>query len=454
MNHQPHILPFEQKVQAFISESHLLSSNAHVMVALSGGADSVALLHVLLALGYRCEAAHCNFHLRGEESNRDEAFVRRLCTALHVPLHVRHFDVPAYMEAHGVSMEMACRDLRYEWFHRLVASQSCDALAVAHHQNDDVETFFLNALRASGIAGLSGMPVKNGIVVRPLLCVNRAEVLDYLKDKHQDFVTDSSNQINDVKRNKLRNVVLPTVEAQFPGALNQLQSTISHLRSCHALYAEMVAHIKNECCRQDADALLIDYNHLFGFANSTTLLFEILKPYGFNHAQCSDILKAAAGTYGVGKHFYSSSFTLTINRHQLQVFVNKVKLQSAYAINLNHNEIKIPLHLIIQKVNQSEFDVKQCDGKHVIALSNDVLNAGNTVIRKWKHADRFQPFGMKGSKLVSDLFTDLKLSEQQKADTWILEADGKILWVIGCRASNLYRVSPADSTFLLLSMCK
>ena len=131
-----------------------------------------------------------------------------------------------------------------------------------------------------------------------------------------------------------------------------------------------------------------------------------------------------------------------------------MKLQSAYAINLNHNEIKIPLHLIIQKVNQSEFDVKQCDGKHVIALSNDVLNAGKTVIRKWKHADRFQPFGMKGSKLVSDLFTDLKLSEQQKADTWILEADGKILWVIGCRASNLYRVSPADSTFLLLSMCK
>ena len=454
MNHQPHILLFEQKVQAFISESHLLSSNAHVMVALSGGADSVALLHVLLALGYRCEAAHCNFHLRGEESNRDEAFVRRLCTALHVPLHVRHFDVPAYMEAHGVSMEMACRDLRYEWFHRLVASQSCDALAVAHHQNDDVETFFLNALRASGIAGLSGMPVKNGIVVRPMLCVNKAEVLDYLQDKGQDFVTDSSNQKNDVKRNKLRNVVLPTLEAQFPGALRQLHATISHLRSCHSLYAEMIEYIEKECCHHGTDSLLIDYKHLFRFANSTTLLFEILKPYGFNHAQCCDIMRSIEAGEAVGKHFYSLSNTLTINRDKIQVLVNKVKLQSAYAINLSESKIPFPINVKIKKVNASEFDLKQCDGKRVIALNADVLQAKNVVLRNWQSGDRFRPFGMKGSKLVSDLFTDLKLSEKEKQEVWILEADGKILWVIGCRAGDYYRVSPGDATCLVLSVCK
>ncbi|MGM9868004.1 MAG: tRNA lysidine(34) synthetase TilS [Sodaliphilus sp.] len=454
MNHEPHISLFEQKVQAFIEENSLLNPGAHVLVALSGGADSVALLRMLLALGYRCEAAHCNFHLRGEESNRDEEFVSRLCHALHIPLHIHHFDVPAYMDAHGVSMEMACRDLRYDWFRQLVASLSCDALAVAHHQNDDVETFFLNALRASGIAGLSGMPLKNGIVVRPLLCLNRAEVLEYLKDKHQDFVTDSTNQKNEVKRNKLRNVVLPSLEEQFPGALRQIHTTISHLRSCHSLYAEMIEHIQNECCHHEQDALMIDYKALFRFANSTTLLFEILKPYGFNHSQCADILQTAAGGNGIGKHFYSSSFTLTINRLQLQVFINKAILQSSYAIKLNNREIQIPIHLNIQRVNHSEFDLKQCDGKQVIALNTAALNAKNAVIRKWKHADRFQPFGMKGSKLVSDLFTDLKLNEKQKSDTWILEADSKILWVMGCRASNHYRVSPADSTFLVLSIRK
>ena len=330
---------FEKRVKDFIVQHHLMSGVRPVLVTLSGGADSVALLRVLLALGYDCKAAHCNFHLRGDESNRDEAFVRELCAHLNVPLFVKDFDVPAYMRSKGVSLEMACRDLRYAWFKVLLREQDCGVIAVAHHQNDNVETFFINALRGSGIGGLSGIAPKNDAVVRPLLCVTRGEVLEYLEDNSQDYVTDSTNQKNDVKRNKLRNIILPTIEQHFPGAGAQLGKTVQQVRSCASLYDELIEQAQAEICEQKDDVLLVDCAHLLRFTNANTLLFEILKPYGFNYAQCTDILKAFGSEHGVGKHFYSSTCTLTILRRKLEVFVNKVKLESAYGINLCDNYI-------------------------------------------------------------------------------------------------------------------
>ncbi|MDO4510254.1 MAG: tRNA lysidine(34) synthetase TilS [Bacteroidales bacterium] len=441
---------FEQKVKAFIAKNCLLCGKRPVLVALSGGADSVALLRVLLALGYACKAAHCNFHLRGEESDRDERFVRALCEQLQVPLFVHDFDVPAYMQAHGVSLEMACRDLRYAWFKALLREQDCQALAVAHHQNDNVETFFLNALRGTGINGLTGIQAKNGAVVRPLLCVSRMEVIEYLRDSGQDYVTDSSNQKNDVKRNRLRNVVLPAIEAQFPGAHEQLGKTISQVQSGAALYAEFIERAKDEICERHDEVLLVDYGKLLEFTNANTLLFEILKPYGFNYAQCSDVIRAIGGENSVGKQFYSSSFTLTLNRTHLEVFVNKVKLECSYGIDLCNKEISTPVKIQIQKVKPSEFGLKSCNGKDVIALSAHVLEAEKVVVRHWRNGDKFRPFGMKGSKLVSDLFTDLKLGQREKDEAWIMEADGRIIWVMGYRASALYKVSPDDDAYLVL----
>ena len=252
----------------------------------------------------------------------------------------------------------------------------------------------------------------------------------------------------------MRNIILPTIEQHFPGAGAQLGKTVQQVRSCASLYDELIEQAQVEICEQKDDVLLVDCARLLRFTNANTLLFEILKSYGFNYAQCTDILKAFGSEHGVGKHFYSSTFTLTVLRTKLEVFVYKVKLECAYGINLCDNYISQPVKMEVKKVSRTQHDLKSCNGKDVIALSCDVENAKNVVVRHWKNGDRFRPFGMKGSKLLSDLFTDLKLSEREKQEVWVMEADGDIIWVIGHRASALYKVGADDDAYFVVSLCK
>ena len=446
---------FETIVASYVASNALLKPTDKVLVALSGGADSVALLLVLRALGYDCHAAHCNFHLRGDESMRDEQFVATLCQSHHINYYVKDFDVPAYCKENGVSVEMACRDLRYAWFKALCREYAYAAIAVAHHRDDNIETFFLNALRGTGIAGLTGIHPKNGAVVRPLLCVSKAQILDYLAAQDQDFVTDSTNAQCEVKRNVLRNKVLPQIYDEFPQAAETINNTIGYTLEGHELLQELIAREKSKFCTESGGVMKIDILSLLGFVNSRALLFEILKPYGFNYAQSSEILTNLEKGNSSGKHFYSSTFTLTISRDKLEVFVNKGKLEDAYAINLTDNKISDPVSITIQKMVDTQFIPSCCDGKRVIALNSAVLNCERVEIRHWHDGDRFCPFGMHNqSKLVSDLFTDLKLSERKKNEAWILEADGEILWILGYRAAENYRVKPADCDYLLLSLDK
>ena len=207
-----------RRVSDFIAQHQLLVPNAHVLVALSGGADSVALLRILLHLGYRCHAVHCNFHLRGEESNRDEGFVTDLCRSLGVSFEVLHFDTKAYATAHKISIEMAARELRYREFERIRKARSLSAIAVAHHQDDAVETLLLNLIRGAGINGLTGMRVSNGHVVRPLLCLSRDEVVRYLDCLGQSYVTDSTNLTDEYARNKVRLGVIPLMQQINPAS--------------------------------------------------------------------------------------------------------------------------------------------------------------------------------------------------------------------------------------------
>lgn len=437
---------FINRVKAFIDSDCGIDASLPVLVALSGGADSVALLQVLLELGYDCHAAHCNFHLRGEESNRDERFVTELCLKLDVPLDVKHFDVPAYMQEHGVSLEMACRELRYEWFEQLINEHKCQCIAVAHHNDDNIETFFLNALRGTGIAGLTGMKPRNGNVVRPLLCVSRAEILDWLKSMSQDFVTDSTNLENDARRNRLRNVVLPAIYSEFDGSKDALLKTIENMTRCNDLYRESVGVMRNIVSEREGDTLTIDSEILNSFDNREMLLYEILKPLGFNYDQCRDMLTSA-----VGRHFISSTHKASINRTTIEVGPLAENKEEIHIIDLDDEVVNEPIRLEISHVHGKRFSPTMVDGKNVVAFSNEVLQCSEVLLRHWREGDRFRPFGMHGSKLISDLFTDLKLSEKQKKEIWILEADGEILWVLGYRASQAFKV-PKDSTnYLIIS---
>lgn len=435
---------FLNKVKVFIDKGSLIDASMPVLVALSGGADSVALLRVLLELGYDCRSAHCNFHLRGDESNRDERFVTELCQKLGVPLDVKHFDVPAYMKEHGVSMEMACRELRYEWFEELRQAHGCSCIAVAHHNDDNIETFFLNALRGTGIAGLAGMRPRNGVVVRPLLCTSRAEILEWLGEIGQDFVTDSTNLENEAKRNRLRNIVLPAMYQEFDGAKDALLTTIENMRQCNELYRESVGVMRNIVSDREGDSLVIDLEILNSFDNREMLLYEILKPLGFNVEQCRDMQISA-----VGRHFTSSSHKATINRKTIDVLPLQLREDKVYVIDLEEDKVVEPISLKISHVDGTSFSPAMIDGKRSVAFNSDILQCSEVLLRHWREGDRFRPFGMHGSKLVSDLFTDLKLSEKEKNETWLLEADGEIVWVLGYRSSQSFKV-PSDSTNYLL----
>lgn len=439
-------------VHEYIIKNHLLENDKKVLVALSGGADSVSLLLLLLDLGYPCTAVHCNFHLRGDESMRDEKFVRDLCREKGVRLEVRDFDVPGYMKAHGVSLEMACRELRYGWFEQLRGALDCQAIAVAHHRDDNIETFFLNAVRGSGIAGLAGMRPRNGYIVRPLLCVSRIEIEDYLKSCGRDFVVDSTNFENDTRRNQLRNAILPVFDKEFPGFRETLSTTLSNTGEGLALYRELVGRTVMGLCEKHENGFDIDYHSLMSYQNAVTLLFEILKPLGFNGEQCHEVIIAAQSENGVGKRFDSSSHSLFINRTKLEVLLHEATLHEEYRIKLIDNEIQYPCWLQVERVTGEPFDMSRVDGKRKIALHAGIGDCENLLVRRWREGDRFHPFGMKGSKLVSDLFTDLKLGEREKRSAWILEAGGKIVWVVGYRAAHLYRVTPDCRDYFLLSL--
>lgn len=412
-----------------------------MLVALSGGADSVALLRVLMEAGYDCRAAHCNFHLRGEESMRDERFVRDLCQRLNVPLAVKDFDVAAWQREHGGSTEMACRELRYAWFEQERQRQGCGLIAVAHHSDDQVETFFLNLLRGTGIRGLAGMQRLSGNIWRPLLDVSRSDILTYLSTIGQDYVTDSTNSENDYRRNQLRNLVLPAFEQQFPQAHERIHDTMGNLRDDLDLLTSLVNEIL-------PDQFHLRIVALCSHPEATTLLYHRIRQMGFNREQCQQAIEAARKGHS-GRQFMGKGYIMHVNRQSLDIEATQETQPVEIPVNLNSNLLS-PVHVTISR-NNAPFSPMMCDGKHTVAFNTELLDCQRIVLRHWRQGDRIRPFGMQGSKLISDLFADLKLDHADKRDTWLLEADGDILWVLGHRASALFPVKPECQDYLLLN---
>ena len=446
---------FIKKVEKYIAAWRMFTVNDRVLVTVSGGADSVAMLLALHQIGCGCVAVHCNFHLRGDESNRDQKFVSDLCYRLGVKLIVRDFDVPAYCMAHKVSVEMACRELRYEWFGQVREEYGCRCIAVAHHIEDNIETLFLNLFRGTGVAGLAGIYPVNGDIVRPLLCVSRAEIEAYLAVCGQTYVTDSTNAENDAKRNKLRNIILPVIREQFPDAEKGIDTTLRNMLECNAFYSSAMVAQK---ARIDDDAYKfpcgsigckVAISEICGLAGGEAILFDILKDFNFNSAQTHQILDCWLSDSASGKRFASADYVAFFADKSLYVLkkddfaVEMQKDDGVYPINLDSDSINNPVEIKID-VMERGIDAfspsTDCDGRTTACFSMDLQNVGSLELRHWRKGDRFKPFGMKGSKLLSDLFTDLKFTEQQKNRTWLLVADGKIIWVLGYRSSSHFTV--------------
>lgn len=418
---------FIKKVSQFIEEKHLFGFSDKVLVALSGGADSVALLRVLLRLGYACEAAHCNFHLRGEESVRDERFVRALAERLGVPLHVIHFDTNAYAASHNVSVEMAARELRYDWFTKLRQECGAKVVAVAHHRDDSVETFLLNLVRGTGINGLQGIRPVNGDVVRPLLCVSRAEILDYLSSLGQDYVTDSTNLQDEFVRNKLRLNVIPMLETINPSVSDTIADTARRLSDVAQVYQEAIQAAKQ---RVMPDGETIDIPALCREPGAQNLLFELLYPLGFNVAQVNDVFRALHGESG--RMFYSREWVLLIDRNRL--------------IRRPSGEVEPQPELCLERMEVNPpFSVPH-NNKEAYVDAEKVQ--GELTLRKWQSGDKFIPFGMKGFKSVRNYLRDKKFSRFEKERQWVVCDGDRIVWLVNERLDNRFRVT-SETRFVI-----
>lgn len=366
----------KKKVAQYIAQERLLEASGKVIVALSGGADSVALLLLLTELGYACEAAHCNFHLRGEESDRDEQFVRRLCEERHVALHVVHFDTTQHAANRHISIEMAARELRYQWFETLRQELGADAVAVAHHADDSVETFLLNLMRGTGINGLRGIRPRNGRIVRPLLCLTRDDVLHYLDRQGQTYVTDSTNLQDEYTRNKIRLNLLPLMEEINPSVRRSILRTAAHLDEAATLYNIGIAEARERVLCPEGICIAA----LLKEAEPQALLHEILHPLGFNEAQTDDIFRSLDGQ--AGKAFESEGW-LVVKDRDLLLMQNKQTMNRPPRLEMTEMELT-PDFIIPRDRLTACFDTAKLH--HALTL------------RLWQTGDTFVPFGMKGRK--------------------------------------------------------
>lgn len=418
----------------FIRSQQLLSADGLHLVALSGGADSVALMLVLKALGYRIEAVHCNFHLRGEESDRDEQFVKNLSSRENIPLHLIHFDTREYADLHQVSIEMAARDLRYHYFFQLLKDIGADTVCVAHHRDDAVETLLMNLLRGAGIHGLTGIRPRNRHVVRPLLCVSRKEILMALKSIGQEYVTDSSNLETEVLRNKIRLQLIPLLEQLNPSASENIFRTSFFLSEAEKVY--------NANFKVPGENLSI--SSLLELPSPLSLLHEWLSPLGFNRTQMFEILESSISGMS-GKEFNSKTHTLVIDRENIFVEPIKPPMKPFIIPETGLYYIDETISLRVSILNNSNEISRE---PYICTIDADKVKFPLT-LRPVCQGDRFVPFGMNGSKLISDFLTDQKLPLIDKRHQLLLaDVTGLIVWVVGLRTSNICRVTSSTSFIL------
>ncbi len=435
-----------EKVRNYIKENRLLDPEDRVIVGFSGGMDSVTLLDVLLSLGYHCVAAHCNFHLRGEESERDAAFVKQWCEHIGVEMVSVDFDTYRYATTHKISIEMAARELRYEWFEDMRKQHHANVIAVAHHRDDLVETVLLNLIRGTGIRGLTGISPKNNSIVRPLLCVSRDEIEAYVDERKLPFIFDSSNSDDVFVRNLLRLNVMPLLEKINPSVKNAMYRTARHVGEAKKIYDYYVETQKKAIFVDNQ----IDIEKLKATLSPAVMLFEILTPLGFNASVIEDISQRLDST--PGKVFYSDNYRLIKDRSKLilEKIADKKLQQEEYTIDKVSQEITDPIRLKISFL--SGYTTINKDPRFLYADA-DKLSFPLT-LRKWQSGDWFVPFGMRGRKKLSDFFTDRKFSLADKENAWVLSSGENIVWIVGERPDERFKVTESTENVMVVEFIK
>ena len=428
-----------KKVSEFIASNRLLDKKGLYLTALSGGADSVALLLILRQLGYSVEAIHCNFHLRGKESDRDELFCVSLCEKLGVKLHRIHFDTHEYAALHKVSIEMAARELRYQYFFQLKSDLGAAGVCVAHHRDDSVETVLLNLVRGTGLRGLRGIQPSHDGVIRPLLCVSRQEIESFLLEEGQDYVTDSTNFETEFSRNRIRLEVLPLLREINPSASDNIFRMTQLLGEAEKLLDEVVKSHHND---------VLDIAKLDTMTSPRYLLYEVMKDYGFSSDQVEQMFRQRHGESG--RLFVSETHEVAIDRGRF--IVEKKNDDEAKTLVIPEPGTYVVDEKVKIRVERMPFTDGIVSRDSRVATLDASTLAFPLTLRTVMPGDRFHPFGMQGSRLVSDYLTDRKKNIFEKRRQLVVaDATGAIVWLVGERTDDRNKVREGTSEVLLIT---
>ncbi len=416
-----------------------------LLIAISGGLDSVVMAHLFHSLNYDIAFAHCNFQLRGEESDADAVFVKNLGTSLNVEVHTKKFDTERYANEQKESIQMAARSLRYEWFQEIAKTFQYDYILTAHHADDSLETFLINLSRGTGIDGLTGIPEQNGNIIRPLLPFTRNELKAYAEENNLEWREDSSNASTKYVRNKIRHDIVPLLKELHPTFIENFQATQQHLQESKLIINSSIEKLRTEVVRETVDGnLRIDIKKLQESSHPKAYLFELLRSYGFT--AWNDVLDLLEGQSG--KQLFSANYRLIKDREDLllQRLEAVADEQEEIQISEDTKNITSPINLQLEEV--SNITTK---GKSVLYVDKKLLKFP-LIVRKWKNGDYFYPFGMNGKKKLSKYFKDEKYSLIDKENQWLLCNEGQIVWVIGKRSDNRYKLTQPTNTIIKFTL--
>ena len=441
------------ELQKYINDNHLFSNDSSLLLAVSGGVDSVVLSHLLHSCHFKFSIAHCNFQLRGFESDEDETFVQTLADDLAVLCHSKRFDTEGYIHEKKISTQMAARELRYHWFEQIKQEFDYQYIVTAHHASDNIETVLYNLAKGSGLLGLTGMKPKRDAIIRPLLWAKKEEILSYAQNNGLTFREDASNNSDKYARNYIRHHIIPAFQHLNPSFENTISETINRLSEAQELLDFCVVSVSKKVCKWNEKGVEIDYTKLQTYPSVKTLLFEILKNFGFNATQVEEILTCKTHQR-IGAQFQSKTHSLHIERDIFFVkeLLRTEKIGERYVLNKSDKGI-----------DSSNFHIKMAffDGnisaiiKHnnIAQLDLESLTFPLT-LRKWQQGDRFQPLGMGGkSQLLSDFFRLKKIPQFKKEEVWVLETALKeICWVVGMRIDERFKLTEQTKKYLKIEM--
>jgi len=439
-----------EKFKKFIKDNNLFNNNDRILLAVSGGVDSIVMTNLFARANFNFSIAHCNFKLRGKESDEDQLFVENLAKKYGAEFYTIDFQTTEYARLNKLSIQMAARELRYSWLEKIRCENNFKYIAIAHNADDSIETFFINLVRGTGIKGLTGISVKNKNIIRPLLFATRNEIMNYCIENNLKYREDSSNKEIKYLRNKIRHLIIPKFEQFNKYFKKNIIKTINYLDESLLFVDEVINNFKEKNVVKENDIIKIKIKPLLEFKASKFLLFKIISEYGFKNKKIDQIYSSL--TANSGKVFYSKDYKLIKDREYIIIELIKEIQSSDYLIDINKKYIDKPINMIFEV---REWDINsQIEKNPEIGYFDYEKIKLPLILRHWKPGDKFVPLGMKNFKKLSDFFIDNKFSINEKDKIWLLLSKNDIIWIVGYRIDDRYKITRNTRKALIIKLKK